>query len=312
MARPLLDQGYLPEVNGHQVYWEMAGNPHGIAALVLHGGPGSGCRDGHYDLFDLTRYKVVLMDQRGCGRSRPLAAESLAALDHNTTDDLLADISRLKDHLGVQYWLVCGGSWGSTLAMLYAQTHPDHIRQLVLSGVATTARRDLAWLYEDVGNLFPEAFEAFASAVPEAPDVWERIAGFAARLADPDRQQQAADAWCRWELAIFDQDFEGAGAPWIDPAFRLGFARIVTHYFSNLAWREDQHILNHMEAIRHIPAALFHSRFDPSCPLRGAWELAKCWPAATLTILDGNDHSALSDVMRTHIRVATDAFALAP
>ncbi|WP_299880106.1 alpha/beta fold hydrolase [uncultured Sulfitobacter sp.] len=168
MSRALLDQGHLPVSGGHEIYWEMAGNPQGIPAVVLHGGPGSGCRDGHYDLFDLTRYRVVLMDQRGAGRSIPSAAVDIAALDMNTTDHLLSDIETLRAHLGVDKWLVFGGSWGSALGLLYAQAYGAHVTALVLAGVATTARRDLAWLYDDIGNMFPEAHDAFCAFVPEA------------------------------------------------------------------------------------------------------------------------------------------------
>lgn len=309
MARPHQVHGFLPEADGHHVYWEQAGAPKGIAALVLHGGPGSGCRDGHYDLFDLEDYRVALMDQRGCGRSRPLAADTLAGLAHNTTDDLIADILRLKAQLGVDKWVVFGGSWGSTLALHYAQEHPEHILHLVLAGVATTTSRDLAWLYEDMGNLFPEAYDDFAALVPEAAEASGRIAGYAELLREDADVQAAADAWCQWELAIFDQDFEGVGAPWTDPAFRRGFARIVTHYFANLAWRPDGHLMGHMDRISDLPGVMIHSRFDRSCPLRPPWELSKRWPAATLEILGGHDHSALSSVMQQHIRAATDGIA---
>lgn len=309
MTRPLLDQGYLSVSGGHAVYWEMAGDPEGIPALVLHGGPGSGCRDGHYDLFDLTRYLVVLMDQRGAGRSRPSAAVDMAALSLNTTDDLLSDIEALRAHLGVDKWLVFGGSWGSALGLIYAQAYGAHVRALVLAGVATTARRDLAWLYDDIGNLFPEAHDAFCAFVPEAGDVWARIAAYGEALADPVRAQAAADAWCTWELAIFDADFESAGGNWADPAFRVGFARVCTHYFRNFCFREDDAIERDMHRIAELPGVMIHSRFDPSCPLRAPWELAKRWPAAQLEILGGNAHSALSDEISARIRAATDRFA---
>lgn len=309
MSATLLQKGVMQVTGGHQVYWEMSGNPDGLPALFLHGGPGSGCRPGHYDLFDLTRYKVVLMDQRGCGRSRPLASETRAALSHNTTDDLLSDIELLRAELGFENWLVCGGSWGSALGLLYAQTHPSAVRQLVLSGVANTSARDLAWLYDDIGNLFPEAHDAFCAAVPDANDVWARVEAYGDLMAEPAPAQAAADAWCTWEFAIFEQTFETVGAPWTDPAFRLGFARIVTHYFRNREWREDHHIESQMNRIADLPGVMIHSRYDPSCPLRAPWELAKLWPAARLEILGQNDHSALSNAMKTRIRAATDAFS---
>lgn len=304
-----LDQGILEVSGGHQVYWEMRGAPAGIPALVLHGGPGSGCREAHYDLFDLTRYRVVLMDQRGCGRSRPLASQSLAGLADNTTEDLLFDINFLRRRLGIESWVVFGGSWGSTLALLYAQSHPSQVRALVLAGVATTSAQDLEWLYGTVGNLFPEGFDAFCAMVPQACNGAERIAAYGDLLADGATAQGAADAWCRWELAIFQQDFDGAGAPWTNPQFRLGFARIVTHYFRHMIWRPEGHITQHMSAMAQLPGVMIHSRFDPSCPLRTPWELSKLWPAAELEILAHNDHSALSDRMKQRIRAATDRIA---
>lgn len=309
MSRALLDQGHLPVSGGHEIYWEMAGNPQGIPAVVLHGGPGSGCRDGHYDLFDLTRYRVVLMDQRGAGRSIPSAAVDIAALDLNTTDHLLSDIERLRAHLGVDKWLVFGGSWGSALGLLYAQAYGAHVTALVLAGVATTARRDLAWLYDDVGNMFPEAHDAFCAFVPEAGDVWARIAAYGDALRDPAWAQAAADAWCAWELAIFGADFDSAGGNWADPAYRVGFARVCTHYFRNGCFREDKAIERDMQRIADLPGVMIHSRFDPSCPLRAPWALAKMWPAARLEVLGGTAHSALSDEISARIRAATDGFA---
>lgn len=306
-----LASGLLSASGGHQVYWETTGNPNGKPALVLHGGPGSGCRPGHRRLFDPDAYHIILMDQRGCGRSRPLAATSLHALDNNTTQDLLDDIETLRAHLGVDTWLIFGGSWGSTLALKYAQTHPRAVSELVLAGVATTARRDLQWLYGDVGNMFPEAYNRFSATVPNTKTPLERIVAYGDLLThtDPDICQQAADNWCRWELAMFGQDYETVDLPgWSDPAFRLTFARIVTHYFRNAAWLDDTEILNNMGRIAHIPGVMIHSRFDPSAPLRAPWELAQAWPMGRLQILPGNSHSAVSDEMTMHIRAAMDAF----
>lgn len=296
---------------GHEVYWERAGNPAGIPAIVLHGGPGSGCRSGHYDLFDLDRYCVTLMDQRGAGRSRPSAAVDIAALDLNTTDDLLSDIEALRILLDVDKWVVFGGSWGSSLGLIYTQAYRSRVRAMVLAGVATTARRDLAWLYQDIGNLFPEAHDAFCAFVPEAADVWARIAAYNDALRDPARAQAAADAWCTWELAIFDADFDSAGGKWVDPGFRVGFARVCTHYFRNFCFRDDNAIEAGMAAMADVPGVMIHSRFDPSCPLRAPWELAKLWPAARLEVLGGNAHSALAEEMVVRIRAATDGFAQA-
>ncbi|WP_299699845.1 prolyl aminopeptidase [uncultured Tateyamaria sp.] len=298
--------------DGHRLWFEQAGQ--GADALVLHGGPGSGCKPGHYDLFDLSRYRVTLLDQRGCGRSTPLASETLDALDANTTQHLIADIEMLRAHLGVDAWVLFGGSWGSTLALAYAQAHPTRMRALVLAGVATTAERDLRWLYGDVGNMFPEAYKEFCAAVPEvsmAPEATvERIRAYAELLQDPVRAQSAADAWCQWETGIFGGDIHTPGSRYSDPSFRLGFARIVTHYFAHGAWMDDDQLLRNVRTIAHVPCTMIHSRFDPSCPLRAPWELDQVWPAATLRVLDGTTHSALDKEMVRAIRSATDSLVL--
>ncbi|WP_415402914.1 alpha/beta fold hydrolase [Tateyamaria sp. SN3-11] len=295
--------------NGHRIHVEQAGQ--GMDALVLHGGPGSGCQPGHYDLFDLGCYRVTLMDQRGCGRSLPHAGHDLSALDHNTTAHLISDIEAVRVAYGIEAWVLFGGSWGSTLAMAYAQAHPTRVRAMVLAGVATTAARDLQWLYGDVGNMFPEAHAAFCAHVAEVgtlpSDTPARIAAYAARLRNPEQAQAAADAWCQWETAIFGGDIHDPGSRYADPAFRLGFARIVTHYFAHNAWFSDDQLLRQAARMAHIPCTMIHSRFDPSCPLRGPWELAQVWPAATLQVLGGTTHSALDTDMRAAIRAATDA-----
>jgi len=295
--------------DGHRLWFDQAGQ--GVDALVLHGGPGSGCRPGHYDLFDLTRFRVTLLDQRGCGQSLPHAAVDLAALDFNTTAHLVDDIESLRRSLGVEAWVLFGGSWGSTLAMAYAQAHPGRVRSMVLAGVATTTARDLRWLYGDIGNMFPEAYDAFCAHVPEVDDdpahTPARIAAYARRLRDPDTAQAAADAWCQWETAIFGGDIHAPGSRYADPAFRIGFARIVTHYFANGAFMPDGALMHGIDRIANIPTTLIHSRFDPSCPLRAPWQLARAWPTARLQVLGGTTHSALDDEMRVAIRAATDA-----
>ncbi|GGX63791.1 proline iminopeptidase [Tateyamaria omphalii] len=298
--------------DGHQLWFEQAGE--GIDALVLHGGPGSGCKPGHYDLFDLSRYRVTLFDQRGCGQSTPAAAETLEALEANTTSHLISDIEALRVHLGVDAWVLFGGSWGSTLALAYAQACPTRVRAMVLAGVATTAERDLQWLYGHIGNMFPEAYAAFCAAVPNVSTdpaaTIDRIRAYHDLLCDPVYAQTAADAWCQWETGIFGGDIHALASRYSDSTFRLGFARIVTHYFANRAWLEDDQLLRNLPAIAHIPCTMIHSRFDPSCPLRAPWELAQAWPNAALQVLDGTTHSALDDEMCEAIRSATDALVI--
>ncbi|WP_299554496.1 prolyl aminopeptidase [uncultured Tateyamaria sp.] len=304
---PVLDVG-----EGHRLWFEQAGQ--GVDALVLHGGPGSGCKPDHYDLFDLSRYRVTLLDQRGCGRSTPVASETLDALKANTTPHLIADIEALRRHLGVEAWVLFGGSWGSTLALAYAQAYPARVRAMVLAGVATTTERDLCWLYGHVGNIFPEAYKAFCAQVPEVSSqpaaTRERIRAYAGLLRDPVHAQSAADGWCQWVTGIFGGDIHAPGSRYADPTFRLGFARIVTHYFAQGPWMEDDQLLRGVPTIAHIPCTMIHSRFDPSCPLRAPWELKQAWPTASLQVLGGTCHSALDCEMTDAIRSAMDSLAV--
>ncbi|MBY5932548.1 alpha/beta fold hydrolase [Tateyamaria omphalii] len=298
--------------DGHRLWFEQKGQ--GVDALVLHGGPGSVCRPQHYDLFDLNRYRVTLLDQRGCGRSTPSASETLAALASNTTTHLISDIEALRIHLGVDAWVLFGGSWGTTLALAYAQAHPTRVRAMVLAGVATTAARDLQWLYGDIGAMFPEAYDAFCEHVPGVGDsplkTPMRIRAYADLLRDPDHAQAAADAWCQWETAIFGGDIGDPASRYADPAFRLGFARIVTHYFAHGAWLSDDELRENVAILAHIQCKMIHSRFDPSCPLRGPWALSREWPASELRVLGGATHSALDTEMTVAIRAATDALGV--
>lgn len=258
------------------------------------------------ELFDPARYDLVLFDQRGAGRSQPAARDDLAALEANTTADLISDIEALRREIGAEAWVVGGGSWGSTLALAYAQAHPARVRGLVLAGVATSARSDLHWLYGDVGAFFPEAHHAFCAHAGVFGDTAGCIAAFDALLRGP-KAQAAADAWVTWELAIFEQHWDDMpGSAWADPGFRLGFARLCAHYFSAGCFMEDMQTERGMGAIAHIPGIMIHARFDPSCPLRSAWRLSRLWPEAELEVLGGNAHTALSGGMKPRIRAATD------
>lgn len=294
---------------GHDLYWERHGAGH-APAMWLHGGPGSGLRAGHAALFDLAHYDLVLFDQRGAGQSRPSARTDLAALEANTTAHLIADIDALRIACGWDRMLLCGGSWGSTLALAYAQAHPTRVSGLVLAGVATSTRDDFAWLYGHVGAVFPEAHEAYCAHVGVWDDPHACIAAYNAALRGAEAQA-AADAWVTWELAIFDDHWRNQpDSAWANPAFRLGFARTCAHYFANGCFMAEGQILRDMPRIAHIPGTMIHSRFDPSCPLRGPWRLSRLWPAATLDVLPGTDHSALADVMTQRIRAATDRLAV--
>lgn len=299
---------WLARPGGHRIWWERHGRGD-LPAVWLHGGPGSGMRAQQAELFDPARYDLVLFDQRGAGRSQPAARDGLAALEANTTSDLIGDIEALREEIGAEAWVVCGGSWGSTLALAYAQAYPARVRALVLAGVATSTARDVHWLYGDVGAFFPEAHDAFCAHVGVFGDTAACLRAYRAALGGP-KAQAAADAWVSWELAIFEQHWDAMpGSPWADPGFRLGFARTCAHYFAAGCFLEDGQIERDMGAIAHIPGTMIHSRFDPSCPLRGPWRLSRLWPAATLEVLDGHDHTALSAAMAPRIRAATDRLA---
>lgn len=304
--------GHLPEAEGHRVYWEVCGNPLGRPALVLHGGPGSGCTPAHRALFDPGVWRVALMDQRGCGRSVPRACDALDALVANTTAHLIGDIERLRAHLGVTRWLVLGGSWGCTLALAYAAAHPDRVEALVLAGVTTTRASELDWLYGHVGALLPEAFAAFRAGAPGADTAPARIAAYGDRLQGPNAQA-AADAWCAWEEAVIVADPRATpSVRWRDPAFRLTFARLVTHYFRHGAWDAAEAIRAGFDRIAPLPGTMIHSRLDLCAPLETAWLLKRAWPGAGLRILDGGVHGATDGGMGAAVAHAIEGFAGSP
>jgi proline iminopeptidase len=283
------DHGLLTVGDGHELYWETSGAPHGTPAVVLHGGPGSGSAPSRRRLFDPERFRIVQFDQRGCGRSRPHASAPGVDLSTNTTHHLIADIERLRQHLGVDRWLVAGGSWGSTLALAYAERHPDAVSALVLFSVATTTRRDVAWLTRDVGRLFPAEWERFRAGVPAAERDGDLAAAYNRLLLDPDPaiHEQAARDWCRWEAAhVRTRPGEPPDPRYDDPAFRLAFARLVTHYWSHAAWLEDGELERGAERLAGIPGALVHGRLDLSSPLDVPWRLAQRWPGSELVIVD--------------------------
>jgi proline iminopeptidase len=256
--------------DGHEIYWEVRGNPAGKPAVALHGGPGSGCPPWWADFFDLDAYRVVLFDQRGCGRSRP---HTLAA---NTTQHLIADIERLRELLGIERWLVLGGSWGSTLGLAYAQAHPDRVSELVLFSVATTSRAEVEWATRGVGRLLPEAWARFRDGVPESERDGSLVDAYSRLLADPDPAvcDQAARDWCAWEDALVSSP---PSPRFEDPAFRLNFARLVTHYWRHAAFLPDGALLRGLDRLRGIPGVLIHGRHDVGLPLDTAATIAQSW-----------------------------------
>jgi proline iminopeptidase len=291
----------------HNVYYEQCGNPQGKPVVFLHGGPGAGCNAKCRRFFDPKHYRIVLFDQRGCGRSRPHAE-----LTDNTTWDLVADIECLREHLGIERWQVFGGSWGSTLALAYAQTHPDRVTELVLRGIFLLRRWELEWFYQHgCDAIFPDAWEAYLEPIPlvERGDL---ISAYYRRLTSPDAKIRlaAAKAWSIWEgSTIFLHQDPAHIASCGEDEFALAFARIECHYFVNGGFlRSEDQLLRNVEKLRKIPAVIVQGRYDVVCPLRSAWDLHRAWPEADLRIAPDSGHSAFEPGIAHELVVATDRF----
>lgn len=305
------ESGLMDTGDGHQVYWEVAGSPQGKPAVVLHGGPGSGATPWWRQFFDPARYRVVLMDQRGCGRSRPNAGEDCAALNNNTTRHLICDLEALRKHLGIEQWLVFGASWGSTLGLAYAIEHPERISELVLWSVVTTREREVHWLTHVMGDVFPEEFDQLRALLP----VEERNGNIPAAINallmsdNPDVCDRAASAWCAWEDRLSTLTGPVQAHPRSsDGQRRLGFARLVTHYFGNHAFLADDAINGNLTRLAGIPTYLLRGRLDIASPLRSAYEVAQKLPNATLDIVESEAHGAGDDTMNRLVAVL-DSYA---
>jgi proline iminopeptidase len=297
---------------GDRVYWEVCGNPRGKPAVVLHGGPGSGCAPWFRELFDPGAYRIVLLDQRNCGRSTPHASAPDTDLARNTTANLLADIELLREHLAIDRCLVLGGSWGSTLALAYAESHPDRVSEIVLFGVTTGRHSEIDWTFRGgISVLFPEQWDRLLAALPAHERDGDVVAAYNRLLDDPDPavRRRAADAWCLWESATPDwPPTDELAERFRDPAYALAFARIVTHYVRHDAFLEDGVLLRNAGALADIPGILVNGRFDLQAPLGNAWALKRAWPRAELVVVDDAGHGASAAVDR-ELRRATDRFA---
>jgi proline iminopeptidase len=303
--------GLLDAGDGNRIFWEACGNPSGVPALVVHGGPGSGCVPGMRRFFDPDRYRVVLFDQRGCGRSTPHAGDASVDLATNTTDHLIADMELLRVHLRVDRWVVVGWSWGTTLALAYAEQHPERVAAMVLTAVTTTTPREVRWITHDVGRLFPAEWARFRDGVPVGDRDGSLVEAYVRLLNSPDPavREKAALDWCQWE----DSHVNLAPEPRprlvnADRAFRMCFARLVTHYWHHAAWRAQDELLRDVIKVAHVPAALIHGRLDVSGPPDIAWQLAQSWPAVTLHIVPGVGHES-GGAMAEHGVNALDHFA---
>jgi proline iminopeptidase len=301
------NSGYLRVSNIHEIFFEECGNPEGKPAVFLHGGPGAGCDDRARSFFDPDSYRIVLFDQRGCGRSRPHAS-----LVDNTTWDLVADIEALRMHLRIDRWLVFGGSWGSTLALAYAQTHAARVTELVLRGIFMLSSFELRWFYQEGASaLFPDRWEDYVAPIPAA-ERSDMIAAFYKQLTSEDRATRvtAARAWSTWEAATsYLQVNTDNLHKWGEEDFAIAVARIECHYFVNRGFleREDQ-LLRNVDRIRHIPTVIVQGRYDVVCPMQTAWALHKAWPEADFRLVADAGHSAF-ELGNTHELVsATDRF----
>ncbi len=300
--------GHLDTGDGHQVYWEICGNPKGKPAVFLHGGPGSGCSPKHRRLFDPDKYRVLLFDQRGCGRSRPHAS-----LDNNTTWHLVADIERLRAVMGVEQWQVFGGSWGSTLALAYAETHPERVSELVVRGIFTLRRKELLWYYQEGASwMFPDLWEKFLEPIP-ANERHDLMAAYHKRLTGTDRGEQlrCAKAWSVWEGSTItlrpNRDHATAHA---DDHFALAFSRIENHYFVNGGFFDaDDQLLRDAHKLKKIPGVIVQGRYDVCTPAVTAWDLHRAWPEAAFHIVDDAGHAFDEPGILDRLIAATDRFA---
>jgi proline iminopeptidase len=307
------EQGYLEVGDGHSIYWEICGNPHGKPAVVLHGGPGSGCVPWYRRLFDPSAYRVVLFDQRNCGRSTPHASALDTDLKSNTTSHLVSDIEQLRQHLKIDRWLVFGGSWGSTLALAYTVNYPERVTDMILFGVTTGRHKEIDWLFRGgVSIFFPEQWDRLRMALPASERDGDILAAYNRQLNDPNLaiRQQAANAWCLWESASLEWPTSTKLAErFTDQRYALAFARIVTHYTHHNSFLEDGILLREADKLSDIPGIMVNGRFDFQAPIGNAWELKRVWPRAELVIVDEAGHANSSSLTQELIR-ATDRFAV--
>jgi len=302
--------GMLEVGDGNQVYWETCGNPAGKPAVIVHGGPGSGCSPGQGRTFDPDRYRLVLFDQRGCGRSTPHASDPATDMRGNTTAHLIADMERLREHLGIDRWLLHGYSWGSTLSLAYAQRHPERVTEIVISAVTTTRRAEIDWLYRGVGRFFPEQWERFLAGAPGTPPDGDIVAAYARLAEDQDAavREKATVDWCAWEDAVLSGETSRAVYAARPAAAKLALVRICSRYFANGAWLEDGILLREAHRLAGIPGVLIHGRLDLGGPLDTAWQLARAWPDAELTVIEDAGHLS-NEVSLNHVLNALNRFA---
>ena len=298
----------LPVSDLHTIYVEESGNKNGKPVIFLHGGPGGGVDPKYRRYFDPEKWRIIMFDQRGCGKSTPFAE-----LEENTTWDLVSDIEKIRNHLSIDKWVVFGGSWGSTLSLAYSQTHPDSCKGLILRGIFLVRKKELDWFYQEgANNIFPDRWESFLEPIPvEKRDnlmqaYYEILTG-----EDHSKKIEAAKAWSTWEGStvklLEDENFI---SDFSDDKFAEAFARIECHYFMNNCWFDsDNHLIENMHKIKHIPGVIIHGRYDIVCPVIQAWDLHKAWPEADLHIIPDAGHSIFEDGIKNKILEYTDRFS---
>lgn len=301
--------GYVRVDACHRIYFEESGNRNGKPALLLHGGPGAGSDPAMRRFFNPKRYRIILLDQRGAGRSRPLGS-----LVRNTTGHLVADIEMLRKKLDIERWLVFGGSWGSTLALAYAQRYPYRVSELVLRGIFLARRSDIRWFYQDLGGtaaLFPEQWEAYVAPIPQTERrnmlraYYERLTG-----SDKTSAARAALAWSKWEAATsYLHTSRAELAKWSRTSYATVLARIECHYFFHRCFLREAQLLHEVHRVRNIPCILVQGRYDVVCPVRGAWDLHRVWPEAELRVVHDAGHSAFECSTARQLVRATDELA---
>ncbi len=299
------ETGYLPVEGGHSIYWEQVGNPQGRPALFVHGGPGAGAGAVHRRFFDPAYWRVVVFDQRGAGRSRPHGS-----IGGNATPALVEDMEQLRRHLGIESWLLFGGSWGSTLSLCYAQAHVARVTGMVLRGIFLGRPEELDWFLHGLGQIFPDAHAAFAGHLPEA-ERDDLLGAYLSRLTDPDPaiHLPASRAWSVYEGTCSTLlPTPAAVAGFSRDRATLGLARIEAHYFANRLFLPPDGLLARMRRIAHVPAEIVQGRYDMICPARSAFQLAEAWPSASLRMIPDAGHSALEPGIRCALVTAVERF----
>lgn len=304
--------GHLDVGDGQQIYWEQSGNPDGKPAIFVHGGPGGGTAPAQRRFFDPEAYRIILFDQRGCGKSTPHIADG-ADLSVNTTDHLISDMEKLREEFSIDRWQVFGGSWGSTLGLAYAQRHPERVTELVLRGIFLLRRSEIDWYYNGgAANIYPDLWEGYLEPIPAADRESDLVEVYHRLLTGSDRAAatRAAVAWTTWEKStsyLLPQPDEDDGSE--SDRYALAFAGIENHYFHNRGFLGEGQLLTDAHLIKDIPGVIVQGRYDVVCPARSAWDLHRAWPIADLHIVDDAGHASFEAGIRHHLIEATDRYA---